>query len=50
MMCSRRLQMLLKDESFFLDLVHQRKKATMLFATLERVTVFYMYLMSLCLV
>ena len=44
MMCSRRLGILLKEESFiFLDLVHQRKKTTMLFVRLERLTVFYMY-------
>ena len=51
MMCSRRLGILLKEESFiFLDLVHQRKKTTMLFVRQERLTVFYMSLMSLCLV
>ena len=44
MMCSRGLGILLKEESFiFLDLVHQRKKTTMLFVRLERLTVFYMY-------
>ena len=44
MMCSRGLGILLKEESFiFLDLVHQRKKTTMLFVRLERPTVFYMY-------
>ena len=51
MMCSRRLGILLKEESFiFLDLVHQRKETTMLFVRLERLSVFYMYLMSFCLV
>ena len=44
MMCSRRFGILLKEESFiFLDLVHQRKKTTMLFVRLERPTVLYMY-------
>ena len=44
MMCSRGLGILLKEESFiFLDLVHQRKKTTMLFVRLERPTVLYMY-------
>ena len=44
MMWSRGLGILLKVGSFiFLDLVHQRKKTTMLFVRLERLTVFYMY-------
>ena len=44
MMCSRGLGILLKEESFiFLDLVHQRKKTTMLFVRFERLKVFYMY-------
>ena len=51
MMCSRCLGILLKEESYiFLDLVHQKKKTTMLFVRLERLAVFYIYLLSLCLV
>ena len=51
MMCCQRLGIWLKEESFiFLDLVHQRKKTTMLFVRLERLAVFYIYLLSLCLV